>query len=247
MSNLTTIDIWPGLAPGETTAEIGTRTQMYGRSVLIDVTRPQLTIYPLGNDKLYPTVLILPGGGYAEWLNSFGFAAAVLTYRIPKKRDAAFADALRAMRILRSRSAEFGIDPHALGVLGFSAGGHLAARLSSRYAYNGYALLDSIDSLSARPDFALPIYPAYLIGKDGAPPDDVRPHKDQPPLFLMQTEDDHVYCAKDYDDAASAAGVNTRALIYEKGGHGYGLEPDPSLPVSNWPKEAEKWLKELVH
>jgi acetyl esterase/lipase len=227
--------------------------------VLNLITRPELAIYSVCyGDAPVPMVIVLPGGGYnfmsddhegvqiAKWLKSIGYSAAVLTYRIPDKPDAAYADVQRSIRVLRSRAEEFNIDTNRLGAIGFSAGAHLAARLSSRYAFNSYRLLDDTDSLCSRPDFAMLIYPAYLVDGDGTPTEEVMPHADQPPLFLIQTQDDPFDCAKDYAAAASTLGVKTRLVTYDIGGHGYGLLSDPILPVNKWPREAEEWLKEVV-
>ena len=190
-----TLDVWPGLAPGEQTQQTGTATPGGGITRLSDVTRPQLLLFPALGRGPHPAVMVCPGGGYsilaidlegteiAQWLNGLGFTAAVLYYRVPNKRDGAFQDGQRALSLLRSRATEFGIDPHRLGVLGFSAGGHLSARLACGYGTRSYTPIDAADKASPRPDFAALIYPAYLLDPTGVPAPEVRPHAGMPPPF----------------------------------------------------------------
>ena len=244
-----TRNLWPGLAPGETTSDPGQVDPDHGGNVtrLTHVTCPQLLVYGLAGKSSHPAVLVCPGGAYsilaadlegsevAQWLNTLGYVAVVLHYRVPDKREAAFQDVQRAMSVLRSRSKEFGIDPNHLGVLGFSAGGHLSARLAVT------------DKANCRPDFALLIYPAYLIDKaTGQPAPEVAPHAGMPPMFLMQTEDDPLFDVPAYAAALEKAGAPTRCVIYPTGGHGYGLRLAPDQPAHAWPAEAAAWLHQRV-
>jgi len=256
-----TLDVWPGNAPGETTSSPGTSEEdsegSYGKITKVtDVTGPQLFWYAApGPIRPRPTVVICPGGGYwilatdiegseiAAWINSLGYNAAVLHYRVPNRRDGALQDAQRALSLLRSKSETLGIDIHHLGILGFSAGGHLVARLSCCES-RSYDTVDEADKFSSRPDFSLLIYPAYLWDKAGgqAPPE-VQPHAGMPPVFLTQTRDDSHFEIENYVGALEAAGVPAHAAMYDSGGHGYGLRLDKSLQAHHWSDEAAAWLK----
>ncbi len=257
-----TINIWPGLAPGETTANPGEVQPDQHDNVtrLSNVTEPQLLVFRADGPGRHPAVLVFPGGGYgilaadlegsdvARWLNGLGCSAFVLHYRVPNKREAAFQDAQRALSLLRSRSGEFGIDSWHIGVLGFSAGGHLAARLATGYDRRAYSAVDAVDKTSCRPDFALLIYPAYLMDKSsGQPVPEVKPHAGMPPVFLTQTRDDPYFDAADYADAVRQAGIAAECVLYDKGGHGYGLRLPADQPAHRWSAEAADWLRQQTH
>lgn len=256
-----TMNIWPHLAPGETTMETGRVTDDHSGNVtrLTDITAPQMIVYGLPGGSAHPAVLVFPGGGYsilasdlegseiAQWLNSLGFVAAVLHYRVPNNRAGAYQDAQRAVSLLRAQATKWGIDPHRLGVIGFSAGGHLAARLASSAGERTYAPVDASDRESDLPNFALLIYPAYLTQPDGQIAPEVRPLRTMPPMFLAQTRDDPYLDAPAYAAALEADGVPTRCVIYDTGHHGYGLRLPPSVPAHYWPKEAAAWLRQFQH
>ncbi len=269
------IVLWPKGAPGET-GEIGEEhdtTKPNGNLVagqrvirLGNVSRPTITVYAPPADKNTGTaVLVCPGGGYSilaldlegtevcEWLNSIGVTGVLLKYRVPKRKGdekhlLPLADAQRAMRLLRAHAAQWNIHPQRIGVLGFSAGGHLAANLSNNYDEKTYEPVDEADSLSARPDFALPIYPAYLTLKNEndklAPELKVTSHT--PPTFLVQTQDDGIRVENSlfYYLALKQAKVPVEMHLYPSGGHGYGLRPTDRL-VTTWPKRAEDWMRSL--
>lgn len=250
------IDVWPKLAPGETTSETGTSTDENGITIMSGVSRPQLFLYKAMGRGRHPAVLICPGGGYsilatghegiepAHWLNSIGVTAAVLHYRVPGNREASFQDIQRAMSLLRSRSKRYGIDPNHLGVLGFSAGGHLAARLACGYSEISYPHIDKADRESCRPDFVLLIYPAYLADKtSGVCAPEVQPHQGMPPTFVTQTRDDPYFDADDYAKALESAGIPVEAAIFDVGGHGYGLRLQADQPAYEWPERAAEWIK----
>ncbi|BDI30475.1 xylanase [Capsulimonas corticalis] len=264
-----TFNLWPNTAPGETGSSAGDAatdsTGRYGEiSKLSNITCPQLTVYPIADGKkTHPTVLIFPGGGYyvvttdiegseiAHWLNGLGCAAAVLHYRVPdgqvpspQRREPAFQDAQRAMSLLRSRAGEFGIDPARLGVIGFSAGGHLAARLSCSDGARTYDTVDAADKFSDRPSFTLLIYPAYLWNKASqSPAPEVQPTASTPPMFLAQTRDDDLFDVTDYAKALQKNGTPNHCIAYDSGGHGYGLRLSKDLPASHWPTEAALWIQ----
>lgn len=243
--------LWPEGAPGAVGNE--------------DVDKPSLTIYPAVQPN-GAAVLICPGGGYvhlamdhegrqvAEWFNSFGVTAFVLKYRLaPRYRHPAMIeDARRAMRIIRSRAKEFGIDPTRIGVMGFSAGGHLASTLSNHFGEG------------ERPDFAILCYPVISFTTRythsgsmrallGDPPDpalvwelsnELRVTSQTPPTFLFHTNADTGVPPENsilYYLALRRAGVPAELHIYQEGRHGVGLAPkDPVL--STWPARLKDWL-----
>jgi len=207
-------------------------------------------------------VVVFPGGGYSilaidlegtevcDWLNSTGITCLLLKYRVPgtgpyPKSPAALQDAQRSIGLVRLHAAEFGIDPNRIGVLGFSAGGHLSAAISTHFDQRLYDPIDAADKLSCRPDFAVVVYPGYLAlqDKNFAPNPDINPTANTPPTFIVQAEDDpvHVENATVYFTALKNANVPAELHIYAQGGHGYGLRPT-DLPVTNWPREVEAWL-----
>jgi acetyl esterase/lipase len=223
---------------------------------MTDVTQPQLLVFQPEGKGPHPAVMVCPGGSYgvlatdlegtevAHWLNTQGFVAAVLHYRVPNKREGAYQDAQRALSLLRSRASEFSIDPNRLGVLGFSAGGHLAARLATGFAKRAYPTMDAVDSVSCRPDFALLIYPAYLEDKAaGGIAPEVKPQAGTPPMFLAQTADDPYLDVLAYAQALKDAGIPVRCVLYERGGHGYGLRTPADQPSHRWAAEAADWLQ----
>jgi acetyl esterase/lipase len=250
------IPVWPGNAPSETTASPGTMGDTSGNVLrLTDVTAAQLFVYPLKKGTTGPAVLVCPGGAYkilatdlegseiAQWLNKLGYVAAVLHYRVPDKRDGALQDAQRALSLLRARAGDFGIDPAKLGLMGFSAGGHLSARVAASDGKRAYAPIDAVDRQSFRPNFLMLIYPAYLLGQDadGLAPE-VEPVPDLPPTFLAQTRDDALLCTPTYAKALENKGDPVENHVYASGGHGYGLRAKPEVPASQWSTAAAHWL-----
>ena len=174
----------------------------------------------------------------------------LVKYRVPgtgpyPKSDAALQDAQRSVGMVREHAAEWHIDPKRIGVLGFSAGAHLTAAISTHYDKRLYEPVDAADQLSCRPDFALVIYPGYLAlaDKDFAPNPEINPTADTPPTFIVQAEDDpvHVENAVVYFMQLKKAKVPAELHIYAEGGHGYGLRRT-KLPVTTWPQTAQIWL-----
>jgi acetyl esterase/lipase len=267
-----TLNVWPGAAPGAAAnlpAESDTTTAkdnlIAGKPVvrLGNVSVPTLTLYtPKGHKNTGAAVVVFPGGGYSilaidlegtevcDWLNAEGINCVLLKYRVPNtgpypKSAAALQDAQRAMGLVREHATEWGIDPMRVGVLGFSAGGHLAAAISTHFDQRVYEPIDAADKLSCRPDFAVIIYPGYLAlaDKNFAPNADIEPTANTPPTFLVQAEDDpvHVENAVVYFLALKNAKVPAELHIYSQGGHGYGLRRT-ALPVTTWPQSAEIWF-----
>ncbi len=267
--------IWPhgapGTAPAAATApaEVDTTTAkdnlIAGKPLvrLGNVSTPTITLYkPTKANGATPAVVVFPGGGYrilaidlegtevCDWLNSAGITCVLLKYRVPDsgpypKSSAALQDAQRAVGLVRQQAAEWGIDPKRVGVLGFSAGGHLAAALSTHFDKRLYDPVDAADQLSCRPDFAVVIYPGYLAlaEQNMAPNPEIHPTAETPPTIIVQAEDDpvHVENATTYFLELKNAKVPAELHIYAEGGHGYGLRRT-DLPVTAWPLLVEKWL-----
>lgn len=260
--------VWPGKTPDEPAGitakkkpdEMGKDEVMRVRYV----DTPTLTWYPAPKSKANgAAVVVCPGGGYnilawnkegtevAEWLNTVGVSAAVLKYRVPR-RDTRnphpwpLQDVQRAVRIVRSQAATRGIDPERIGVLGFSAGGHLTVMAGTHWKEKSYQPIDEIDTISCRPDFLIPIYPAYLGDKSRPGKLDPTVHvtKETPPTFIAITHDDAdraIYAALLYAELKKA-GVQGELHIYSQGGHGYGLRPSDD-PVHTWPQRCAEWMK----
>jgi acetyl esterase/lipase len=267
------LDVWPGKVPGET-ADLGpekTVEQKPGQREVIrltNISKPTLTVHrPPSGKENGAAVIICPGGGYnilawdlegeevARWLNNVGVTGIVLKYRVPRRPGQAkdepplgpLQDAQRAISLVRSRASELGIDGKRLGILGFSAGGHLAASASTNFDKRSYESIDAVDQESCRPDFAVMIYPGYLVPKGKTElAADIRVRKECPPMFLVHAGNDgvpadnsvHMYLA------LKRAGVPAELHVYATGGHGFGLRHSEDA-VSTWPQRCEDWLRHL--
>lgn len=269
----TTLDLWPHGAPGaplSTGPEVNEATakdNIAGRPIirLGHVSNPTITVYSPKENPTGQAVVVFPGGGYAilaidlegteicEWLNSIHVTCVLLKYRVPNsgpypKSSAALQDAQRAVGIVRAHAAEWHINPDRIGVLGFSAGAHLAAALSTHFDQRLYDGVDDADKLSCRPDFAMIIYPGYLAlsQQNFAFNPDLHITAQTPPAFLIQAEDDfaHVENSLLYYRALKDAGVPAEMHLYAKGGHGYGIRPT-ALPITHWQDLATTWLQGL--
>jgi acetyl esterase/lipase len=266
-----TLPLWPGAAPGEPAnlpPEADTTTPkealVAGRPVirLGNISSPTLTLYKPAGKSTGAAILVFPGGGYkilaidlegtevCDWLNSIGITCVLVKYRVPgtgpyPTSPAALQDAQRAVGLVRQHAAEWGIDPNRVGVLGFSAGGHLSAAISNHYDHRLYDPIDDADKLSCRPDFSVVIYPGYLAlaEKNYAPNPDIQPTANTPPTFIAQAEDDpvHVENAVVYFMQLKNVKVPAELHIYSEGGHGYGLRPS-NRPITSWPRLVETWL-----
>jgi len=265
------IPLWPGVAPGEK-VDIGPEKDTNKPKpseppekyviTLTNVTQPTITVYEPAMNKTGAAVVVCPGGGYSilamnlegteicQWLNSIGVTAVLLKYRVPgraglERYTAALQDAQRALGLVRHRAKEWGIDAKRVGILGFSAGGHLSAATSTNYEIRTYPAVDEADKESCRPDFTILIYPAYLIKENDmahlAP--EINVTGQTPPTFITMTEDDpvHVENAFTYAQALKQAHVAVELHVYPTGGHGYGLRPSTN-DVSHWPSLAAQWL-----
>jgi acetyl esterase/lipase len=199
------------------------------------------------------------GTEICDWLNARGITCVLLKYRVPDsgptmknghtyypKVQTAVQDAQRAIGLTRLHATQWHIDPHKIGVIGFSAGGHLAAAVSTRFAQRTYPPVDAADALSCRPDFAILVYPGHLWtpGTDIVLRSDITVPADTSPTFLLQAEDDPVDPVKHsltYYFALQKAGVPAEMHLYAQGGHAFGLRPT-KLPIGRWPELAEQWL-----
>lgn len=227
-----------------------------GFNRLTDITVPTVTYFPVSGPDPRPAVLVSPGGGYSylawehegiaicNWLNTIGFHAFLLKYRCPQRREAAFADAARAIRFVRANSEIFNVSK--VGCIGFSAGGHLSATLSAAGSRIPYPAADEVDKLSFVPDFAMLIYPAYLVDDECNIKPEFTIDESVPPTFIIQTEDDsvRVECGIFWYLALKRAGVPAEMHIFPDGGHGYSLHLK-NKNVSVWPKLAETWLAQF--
>lgn len=253
------IYLWPGAVPGEASAKkdpVDAESKNDNVHRIAEVTNPALFVYPAStSENRHAGVIVCPGGGYnilawdkegteiASWLNSLGISAFVLQYRVPGKREGALQDVQRALRIVKAVADKWNIDPDKIGIMGFSAGGSLSARAATRFNIKSYDPVDEKDSLSARPSFALLIYPAYLDnGPQHSLTPELEPRKDVPPMFIFQTEDDT------YANSALVMMSTLRLLkipaelhMLAEGGHGYGLRKGIAA-AETWPSLAEKWL-----
>jgi acetyl esterase/lipase len=266
------MSLWPKGAPGEKGgigAEVDTTKpdqDPAGKRVirLGNVTDPTLTVYkPAASKDTGAAVVVFPGGGYnilamdlegtelCEWFNSIGVTGILVKYRVPAQPTSArgaapLQDAQRAMRLARAHASEWHINPARIGAMGFSAGGHLAALLSNNFNKPAYEPVDAADQASARPDFTMLIYPAYLAAdKEMTAVSPALPVSDKtPPTFLVQAEDDPIPVegVLVYYRALKNSKVPAEMHLYPAGGHGYGLR-SPVAPLNTWPKRAEEWMR----
>ena len=296
----TQTQIWPGEAPDaqSVAGPEGVETSRFGAGVS-NVSRPTMTVYSPNGNNTGVAVVVFPGGGYwglaidfegtevCDWLTPKGITCVLLKYRVPPEKGypksapypksgpypespMALEDAQRTVGLLRFHAAEWHIDPRKIGVLGFSAGGHLSAAMSNHFEKRLYPAVDAADKESCRPDFAVVLYPGHLTlsaaehdAKQGAkkfvvphPPNadkelalnpDLQVTKQTPPTFLLQAEDDHVDNVDDslaYYIALKKAGVPAEMHLYAEGGHAFGLRPT-KFPITGWPSLVETWLKTI--
>ena len=261
--NAIVMQIWPESALGDN-AGVETEKNMPSRGDgvirISDITAPSITIYKPSQIKdKTPAVVICPGGGYnyvtfnkegsriAEWLNLLGITGIVLKYHTPNQRDNAFKDIQRAIRVVRHNAEEWNIDSKQIGAIGFSAGGHLCARVSGDFENKFYEPVDELDSISCKPDFTILIYPAYLYNGKGGLNEEIKVTSQNPRTFLIQTQDDVIGVENSiyYYLALKKASVQSEMHIFPTGGHGYSMESDPKHTVSQWPKFCEQWLHQI--
>lgn len=283
-----TIDLWPKGAPGapanlpvETVNERSTDAQLTDRAVL-GISRPRMAVFRPARAN-GAAVLITPGGGYrwvvvdkegyemGRWLAARGFTVFVLFYRLPGEGwsagpDVVLQDTQRAMRLIRHRAGDYGIDPERVAAMGFSAGGHACTDLAVRFARPVYREVDKADTLSARPFMAAPIYPvismsapvahpgsrANLVGAN-ASPELERAHSphlnipaNAPPHFILHAEDDDVVLVENallLRAALRKQNIPVETHLFTHGGHGFGLRKAIGKPVETWPDLFLSWAK----
>lgn len=267
----------PGLqpVPGPETVTVSEKL-LAGKPVtaVTNVTRPTMTVYAPKGKNTGVAVVVIPGGGFqilaidlegtetCDWLTSEGVTCVLLKYRVPsvpyvwqcdcRPHNLALSvpslqDVQRTMRLVRFHAAQWHVDPHKVGVLGYSAGGFLVAEISTNFDRPLYAPVDAADRESARPDFAMPIYPGHLATDDDKFNPDLPLSSKVPPTFLVQAEDDHVdgvHQALVYYAALAKAGVPAEMHLYARGGHAFGVRP-ASSPITGWPALADKWLRTI--
>jgi len=260
--------VWSGDAPGEVPGEVGEEmVEVKGVKRVSNVTKPTITYYLSDSTKANgTTVIVCPGGSYqilaiehegedvCKWLNSLGIHAALLKYRVPRRKNrephaAPLQDAQRAMGLVRQAGKSWDVPLTELGIIGFSAGGNLAVMTATSFNHRTYDKVDPADNLSCRPDFAMPIYPAYLLDEKNS--EKLFPHiqitKDCPPFFFAHTGDDHILAEGSIQIflELEKLGVKGNELhVYPFGGHGYGMRKT-SYPVSKWSDRAADWMRAL--
>ena len=267
--------LWPHRPPGET-AVINSETNISqpgkdlvaGKPVirLANVSNPIITVFPASKDRRTgAAVVVCPGGGYhilawdlegteiCQWLNACGVTGILLKYRVPAYTNqepylAPLQDAQRALSLARQNAHDWNIKPDRIGILGFSAGGHLSAVASCRFDSRAYSPVDGADQFSCRPDFAVIIYPGYLADRkhDNALAPELTVTSNTPPTFLVQTEDDPVGVENSlvYYTALKNAHVPAEMHLFPVGGHGYGMRSSTN-DVHAWPRLAETWMRQL--
>ena len=273
----TQMPIWPGTPPDAHLQQVpgpeyvtNTITLNYKPLVWVcNVTQPTITVYSPTGMNTGVAMVVFPGGGYnalamdlegteiCDWLTSRGITAVLLKYRVPLKRGDTYSqptplaleDAQRTLGLVRLHALEWHIDPHKIGVIGFSAGGHMVADTSTHFDKRSYPPVDGADRESCRPDFAIACYPGHLWESDYGLKlnPNVPVTTNTPPTFIVMAEDDHVdhvEQALTYYIALKNAGVPTEMHLYATGGHGFGLRRKMD-PVKAWPQLVETWLQTI--
>ncbi|MGV8962851.1 MAG: alpha/beta hydrolase [Candidatus Saccharimonadaceae bacterium] len=262
--------LFPNGAPGETVKMVEIE-DLSGNKVascpvlrISNVSQPTLTFYPAAADNNTGTTIIVnPGGGYnilaynlegsevCKRFNSHGINCVLMKYRVPlreglTKHAAPLQDLQRAIAYTRAHADEWNIDANKIGVMGFSAGAHLAAMASNSFTERTYPVVDANDDASIRPDFCLLIYPAYLDGNNFSIAPEVKVTDKTPPTFLVQAQDDNSYLNSSlfYYYALKEANVPVSMHLYPTGGHGYGVRNTGHL-VNEWPFRALNWLSDI--
>ncbi|MCP4169353.1 MAG: alpha/beta hydrolase [Fuerstiella sp.] len=261
--------VWPEYAPGETSLDEGTNQphrlgEIPPVTRTIKIRRPTIDVFPADQPN-GTAILVLPGGGFgkvvpdkegsevAPWLNQFGISTFVLRYRTnevtPETEPAwrrPLQDTQRALRLIRTRAAEWRVKADRLGVLAFSAGGQVGSILHTAEGKPAYNAIDSVDEQSCSPGFSLLIYPwnVYDPSTDGLLPE-IKPSKTSPPAFIVHTHDDRssslgsvlIYAA------LKRHNIPAELHVYENGGHGYGMRAVAGSQIGTWPDRAGEWLR----
>jgi len=266
------------VAAGPETAEMDPN-MIGGKTVqsVYNVTRPTMTVYSPKGSNTGAAVVVFPGGGYiclaidlegtevCDWLSAKGITCVLLKYRVPDsgpawhndckcnihpKAPTALEDAQRTVGLVRFHATEWHIDPHKIGVLGFSAGGHMVADISTHFEKRAYVPVDAADKGSCRPDFAVAIYPGHML-ENTTKEFELNPlipvTHETPPTFLLQAEDDNVDGVTQslvYYIALKNAEVPVEMHLYAQGEHAFGLRRT-KFPITAWPQLVETWLRTI--
>lgn len=263
-----------------------TGTETYNDGMVKNVSIPTITVYAPAKEKnTGAAILVFPGGGYnklainlegseiCEWLASIGVTGILLKYRVPASgphydkdcqcekdpvKPMALQDAQRAMGLVRTRAKEYNIDPNKIGVMGFSAGGHLVADVSTNYRKRAYAVTDDIDTVNCKPNFGIVMFPGHMTFHTSQPYQLNRTlpvDSHTPPTFLLQAGNDNVDTIQHslvYYIALKKAGVHAEYHIYAEGGHAFGLNESAQkvpgwteLPIADWERLVERWLRTI--
>ena len=281
------LPLWPGLPPLQKESDLQEQVERQGIQRISNVQIPSIEVYlPTQQIATGKAVLIFPGGGYgilaydwegtdfAKWLNSQGIAAIVVKYRLPLStsltdpKEVPLLDAQRAIRLVRQQAEAWHINPKQIGVMGFSAGGHLAATLSTAYTHEVARQRDAIDLLPARPDFSILVYPVIsfrdaaahsgsrknLLGNQETPAlvdrfsNELQVNAATPPTFLVHAQDDMAVPLENsllYFKALHAHGVKAALHIFPTGGHGFAFGMGKGA-VSNWRTVLLDWMEETI-
>ena len=267
----------PDAQPVEGPEVFGTVVDEVGRPKLVGgkpwvyvnrVSQPTMTVYPPKRRNTGAAVVVFPGGGYnvlaidlegteaCDWLTSKGITCVLLKYRVPCVKSGPYRDCLTALQdaqrtvgLLRLHAADWHIDPHKIGVLGFSAGGHMVAAMSTQFEKRLYPAVDAADKESCRPDFAVALYPGHLAvpARNFELNPDNHVTSQTPPTFLLHAQDDPTDPVENslvYYAALRRAGVPAEMHVFAKGGHAFGLRRTAS-PVTGWPQLVETWLETI--
>lgn len=272
----TQIPIWPGTprdahpVPGPEYVRFDTNNLIAGKGVelVYNVSEPTMTIYSPQGTNTGVAMVVFPGGGYqllatdlegteiCDWLNTKGITGILLKYRVPSHREGpygeapmALEDAQRTLSLVRHRAADWRINPHKIGVIGFSAGGHMVTATSTHFNKRSYTAVDAADKESCRPDFAIALYPGHLWNEET--PCELNPNvhvtTNAPPTFIVQAEDDptdNVNNSLIYYIALKKSKVPAEMHLFAHGGHAFGVRRTTS-PITRWPDLAETWLRTI--
>jgi acetyl esterase/lipase len=276
------IPIWSKSIPD---SELITGKETYNDGMVTNVSNPTITIYSPKEKNTGVAIIVFPGGGYnklaielegseiCEWLASIGITGIVLKYRVPASgphydkdcdcekdpvKPLALQDAQRTMGLVRFHAKEWNIDPNKIGVMGFSAGGHLVADVSTNYRKRAYALMDKIDEVSCKPNFGIAMYPGHMTfhtTKSYELNNTIPIDSSTPPMFILQAGNDPIDTIQNslvYYIALKKAGVPAEYHIYAEGGHAFGLNKSAQkipnwekLPIADWENLVERWLKTI--
>jgi len=268
----TQVPIWPGAVPDAQPVPGPEYVKTFpdlvaGKPCLavVNVSKPTMTVYSPKGANTGVAVAVFPGGGYqclaidlegteiCDWLTSKGITAVLLKYRAPTPRvgryresPLALEDAQRTVGLLRFHAPKWHINPHKIGVIGFSAGGHMVTAISTHFENRLYAPVDAADKESCRPDFAIALYPGHLWERDQnlRLNPNVPVTSNTPPTFLLQAQNDPVDNVNNslaYYIALKKAKVPVEMHLYAQGGHAYGLRRT-TFPITEWPQLVERWL-----